>query len=1032
MSCLPHFNVLWVSPPYYTRQWFLGDHSVYEQVTYIVVPLYGHPRAPISTPEISGCSANPFPAAPPGSSFAFNRHPRQNCYRYAAAGMNATAETNACKADALERHNTIQSSSDRNVAFNSHQLSSDSSDRSRFNKDMLNLMDSRIHFNARTSEHSGKNQYKSTVLNAAHKSEHSAKTEINNMSSEHQAGANCSISSQSCYLSFSELTLTKETLANLSSTVDEKCKSLCKEQQKISIPPEDDTDGDINVHIDEDLPHLINNQNDYRCSELDDDSQLEYHSAEEQDCVCHSSSYTQKKETSQTFHTKESASCMAGGQPKLNKLENKPNISHYYSFSERPELSQMFQDGNSKVDYCFDSDGQERHETVNMFCGNEGLVSVKASRENKNPKSFLVSKSGIDGKTKANSLTGATQTLQSPVLTSGVELDFLDPCAHEQSVALSAHGICTCKLHGGYEESFSNSELKRVKMSKSTVNQAVDATSDFRACFTTSRATNVKVTVMTRAQNTTITMMNKERPNKWLTDSHRSVSCNTDWTFISGNAKTTDSQIAVTDILENCGWKSKTEDPLECKNSRSKEFNEIPKRLMQLSQEISDHLPKCCKEICQRTVKAEMQLLNMIYQIYSQHCVQTSKDAMNEKDVNSSASEIVSSVSEVSLSENIEGSSHSLVTHQISENLNPSNNNAKEWQNDLIESGSSISEETAEDWFDATENLSVSDAALSSTGQLNLTEMQTVDDIKKVSKNNIFVHVGNLSPIVSEVDLWLHFHQYNVSSISICGLSENYRYASLSFKSASDASLAVKKVNGELIKGQAVKVRLVKTARENGVSHCKCSVKPEHECQRLQTCSEKTGKNCNVNLKVPPSALVSPRAVTSSPVSSKRPDASKVSIKFPSPAVSNVCPPTLESSKLPLCAFSTSKVPDSGFKFSKPSSRNGCFEKDQQDVAESHLLLGSVQCTPSPFSNNVEFPNTLNLKGFRKIVKNLEVLHPEVSRDNIVNALLEVKEQKGLLGGLPLSTIVEMASSLLNKKFTTKYEGNGNNNLRNK
>nr|XP_060637487.1 RNA-binding protein 44 isoform X2 [Anolis sagrei ordinatus] len=1026
MSCLPHFNeVSWILSPYYTRGWFLGDQSVYDQVTHLVVPLYSLPRAPISTLEISGCSANPFPAVPPWSPwspwspFAFNHPQRQNnYYRYAAGGLSATAETNACRADTLEKHNIIQSSSDRNVAFNSHQLSSDSSERTRLNTDMLNLIDSRIHFNATTSEHSGnrveRNEYTSPVfLNAAHKPEHSAKNEMNNISSEHQAGPNCSISSQSCYLSFSELTLTKDNLANLSSTGDEKCESLCKEQQKFSIPPEDETDGDINVHSDEDLPHLINNQNDCRCSELDDDSQLEYHSAEEQDCVCHSSSHTQNMETSQTFHNKELASHLTGDQPEFNKWKNEPsNISHYYSFSERPEeLSQMFQDGNSKVDYCFDSDGQERYETVNMFYSNEDLDG-KPSREKKDLNSFLMSKCGFDGKTKANSLTDTVQILVSPALTSSSESDILDPCAHEQSVALNSHEICTCNLHGRYKESFPNSELKRVKTS--TVTQDVDATSDFRACFTTSRATNVKVSVMTRAQNTTITMMNKERPNDWLTGSHRSVGCNTDWTCISENADTTDSQIEFTDMLENCRWKPITEDPLECKNSTSKEFNEIPKRLMHLYQEISDHLPKCCKEICQRAVKAEMQLLKSIYRMYSHHYVQTSKDAMKEKDVNSFDS-AVSSVSEISLSENMEGSLHSLVTHQMSEKFSPSNNNAKEWQNDLTENGSSIFEETAEDWFDATENLSTSDASLSNT------EMQTTDGIKKASKNIAFVHVGNLSPLVSEVDLWLHFHTYNVSNISICGLSENYRYASLSFKSASDASLAVKEMNGKPIKGKVVKVRLVKTARENGVSHCKSSVQPEHEYQRLQTCSEKTGNNCNMNLKEPPSGLAAPRVVDSSSVASKRPDASK-----DLPTVSNVRPPILVSSQLPCHASSTSKVPDPGFKYSKPSSKNACFEKDQQDVAESRLPLGSVQC------NGFVFPKTLNFKCFRKIVKSLEVLHPEVSRDNIVNALLEVKEQKGVLRGFPLSTIVGMASSLLNKKFTSKCEESRDNSLRNK
>ncbi|OXB71920.1 UNVERIFIED_CONTAM: hypothetical protein H355_004593 [Colinus virginianus] len=47
--------------------------------------------------------------------------------------------------------------------------------------------------------------------------------------------------------------------------------------------------------------------------------------------------------------------------------------------------------------------------------------------------------------------------------------------------------------------------------SKSQVNQAVDASSDFRVCFTTSRSTTTRVPLLSRAVNTDITMINKFR-----------------------------------------------------------------------------------------------------------------------------------------------------------------------------------------------------------------------------------------------------------------------------------------------------------------------------------------------------------------------------------------------------------------------------------------------------------------------------------------------------------------------------------------
>ncbi|KAF7243620.1 Craniofacial development protein 2, partial [Varanus komodoensis] len=107
---------------------------------------------------------------------------------------------------------------------------------------------------------------------------------------------------------------------------------------------------------------------------------------------------------------------------------------------------------------------------------------------------------------------------------------------------------------------------------------------------------------------------------------------------------------------------------------------------------------------------------------------------------------------------------------------------------------------------------------------------------------------------------------------------------------------------------------------------------------------------------------------------------------------------------------------------SRSSSRNICFEIEQEIVSEGLLPLGSVQFIPNPSATFIP-PNALNLRSFRKVVKNLEELHPEISRDNILDALVETKENKGLFSGLPLSTIVEMTSSLLKKKFALKSEG---------
>lgn len=114
--------------------------------------------------------------------------------------------------------------------------------------------------------------------------------------------------------------------------------------------------------------------------------------------------------------------------------------------------------------------------------------------------------------------------------------------------------------------------------------------------------------------------------------------------------------------------------------------------------------------------------------------------------------------------------------------------------------------------------------------------------------------------------------------------------------------------------------------------------------------------------------------------------------------------------------------------------------------------MGSVQFVPNPSATFIP-PNALNLRSFRKVVKKLEDLYPELHRqvyflmvgfrrifllkvsggshllfsfsfrDKILDALVEIKENKGLLSGLSLSSIVQMTSSLLEKRFGCKSDG---------
>ncbi|OWK04703.1 hypothetical protein Celaphus_00002812 [Cervus elaphus hippelaphus] len=272
-----------------------------------------------------------------------------------------------------------------------------------------------------------------------------------------------------------------------------------------------------------------------------------------------------------------------------------------------------------------------------------------------------------------------------------------------------------------------------------TVNQTVDVSADFRACFTTSRATSARSSVVSTSSNTEITMMNKKRPSEWQSEKQRSVACNTDWSYIQD---TKDPQMAMT---KGPSGKSLSVDSLKPNRNVP---NKLPK-------EVEKNLPsKCCQQIMQRAIQAESHLLNVHYQLCRRHC-----NCKNYREVN-------------------------------------------------------------EDWFDAKENLTGADF---SGIQENQIEQDKGDpkftlEIKKVEplrrEKGYLIHVGGLCPSVSEADLRSYFQKYEISDISIYDSSPNYRYASLAFKKNSDAKMAVKEMNGIEINGKSVNVRLVKTPGE--------------------------------------------------------------------------------------------------------------------------------------------------------------------------------------------------------------------------
>ncbi|XP_052494063.1 RNA-binding protein 44 [Budorcas taxicolor] len=584
-----------------------------------------------------------------------------------------------------------------------------------------------------------------------------------------------------------------------------------------------------------------------------------------------------------------------------------------------------------------------------------------------------------------------------------------------------------------------------------TIDQIVDVSTDFRACFTASKATSARSSVVSTSSNTEITMMNKKRPSEWQSEKQRSVACNTDWSYIQD---TEDPQMAMTkgpagkplsvDNLKSNG-NVLNKDSLELKTFEFTDLKKHSERESQLPKEVEKNLPsKCCQQIMQRAIQAESHLLNVHYQLCRRHCsdiyrlVMEDREGLNrnlssnstKKDLGSALLSVLGDlkVRYMNLKEKInkgipleelpplsvesrllsafstfafrlmKEDSHifsgadSELDHQSTHDDGSSslkktlsqtsllldNGHPKPekspgeggLQNDDIEVDLSQLKlddkdcknyrEVSEDWFDAKENLTGADVSGIQENQIEqdkgdpkfTLEIKNVEPLRR--DKGYLMHVGGLCPSVSEADLRSYFQKYEISDISIYDSSPNYRYASLAFKKNSDAKMAVKEMNGIEIKGKSVNVRLVKTPGEY-----------------------------------------------TSPLASK--NGNKISF-------SNLEKSTSKEISSP---SSISRLPRTRPRQLGSEQDSEFFPFDQKGVKKNCKQIESTKLLPD---TPIQFipPKTLNLRSFTKIIKRLAELHPEVSRDHIIDALQEVRvNHKGFLNGLSINSIVEMTSSVL-------------------
>ncbi|XP_072541228.1 RNA-binding protein 44 [Salminus brasiliensis] len=252
-----------------------------------------------------------------------------------------------------------------------------------------------------------------------------------------------------------------------------------------------------------------------------------------------------------------------------------------------------------------------------------------------------------------------------------------------------------------------------------------------------------------------------------------------------------------------------------------------------------------------------------------------------------------------------------------------------------------------EDWFDAQEELG-------STNQ-GCREKQTVrpdGENSKLDQNadrngkadqSSLLCVTDLPRDITECELLLLFEQYNASQVSLTTFSRNDRAAIVGVRNPCDADAAVREVNGRSIQGHTVRVEHIHWSPAGCWGPIKAS---RAEC-------------------FPAACKAAPAEEGLSMHSSKRNSHFSRPLRCSLDKLINI--------------------------YDKPTASGTC-------VPQHYATMGS----------------------FDTLMARLTERHPEVSRERIVAALLELRvKHQGYLSGLPLRTIVDMTSGLLMQPPTT-------------
>ncbi|XP_078537451.1 RNA-binding protein 44 isoform X2 [Lissotriton helveticus] len=444
--------------------------------------------------------------------------------------------------------------------------------------------------------------------------------------------------------------------------------------------------------------------------------------------------------------------------------------------------------------------------------------------------------------------------------------------------------------------------------SVSRVNQTVDVSSDFRAFFTTSKATSMERPLISRAENTEVTLI-KCSTKRWPATEQKSIACNTDCClahlFMQDVASQTtcvetQEKLVSTDITTS-DWNLLSQDYVQFRTSalQPKEESSQRKKVVSRVSERS-HPFRCCVGVLERAVKAELQLLKTYHWMCRDRCWQMYKHAMEESgslssDLPGSFTEMGSALSSTlndlkkkydALREKILSGTPlddlpqlsievknklsfadyvpaEIMKSDIEPDVNRLQSKLRVQKRDdvrisnvsqnvsltadvLSESSCGTqyesfldcefasvedsnlkdtdkTKEENEGWFDAKEKLTLNETCVAMQVdelELGAPEAGSVLEFRVAVasgcelEKGCYVHVAGLPPFISEDELMSNFLKYQVSKVFIEQFSLKCSYAIIFFNTACAAQTAVDEMNGKVIHGKGVRIRIINVAKK--------------------------------------------------------------------------------------------------------------------------------------------------------------------------------------------------------------------------